>query len=150
MVAIMTTLFLTRPAASVISMTPVSGLMTLQSMAAKSVPYEQAIASHQPTFIEFYADWCTTCQGMSATVDRLHHDYGHQVNFVMLNIDDPQWAEPIAQFHASGVPQFTLLNAEQQSVNTWVGKVPTPIFTAAFAELIGAAPSPAFHPVSPQ
>lgn len=130
--AAIATLLLTRPAASVMSMTPISGLMTLKTMAAKSMPYEQAIANQKPTLIEFYADWCTTCQSMSATVDTLHQQYSDQVNFVMLDIDDPQWAPLVANFHASGVPQFTLLNANHQSVNTWVGKVPRPILETAF------------------
>ncbi|MEO1391092.1 MAG: thioredoxin domain-containing protein [Cyanobacteria bacterium J06634_6] len=134
--AALATLLLTRPAASVMSMTPISGLVTLKAMAAESIPYEQAIANQKPTLIEFYADWCTTCQSMSATVDELHQQYSDQVNFVMLNIDDPQWARQVADFHASGVPQFTLLSSNQQSVNTWVGKVPKPIFKTAFAEVL--------------
>jgi len=137
MLAVVATILLTRPAATVMSMTPLSGLMTLQSMAAEATPYEIAIASQKPTLIEFYADWCTTCQSMSGTVSALHEQYGEQVNFVMLNIDDPQWAAEVADFGASGVPQFTLLDSEHQSVKTWVGKVPKLIFTDTFAQVLG-------------
>ncbi|MEM9949373.1 MAG: thioredoxin domain-containing protein [Cyanobacteria bacterium P01_D01_bin.36] len=136
LLAIITTFFLTRPAASVMSMTPLSGLMTLKAMAADSVPYETALNSQKPTFIEFYADWCTTCQSMSSTVNSLHEHYGEQMNFVMLDIDDPQWAEQVEAFSASGVPQFTLLNAEHQSVHTWVGKVPGSIFQDIFEQML--------------
>ena len=136
-VAVVVTLLITRPAAATTSsFTPLSGLMTLKATAADSVLYGDAIASPNPMLIEFYADWCTTCQSMSATVDELHQQYSDQVNFVMLNIDDPQWARQVADFHASGVPQFTLLSSNQQSVNTWVGKVPKPIFKTAFAEVL--------------
>lgn len=137
LLAVWATLLLTRPAADTLSMTPLSGLMTLKSMAAKSMPYETAIANQKPTLIEFYADWCTTCQGMSATVDKLHHQYGEQVNFVMLDIDNPKWAEQVKSFGASGVPQFTLLNPGQEPVETWVGKVPAPIFGNAFDQVLG-------------
>ena len=136
--AIVATVLLTRPAASVMSMTPLSGLMTLKALAAKTMPYETALSNQKPTLIEFYADWCTTCQNMSATVDALHNQYGEQINFVMLDIDDPQWAEQVTSFGASGVPQFTLLNSQHQSVNTWVGKVPKPIFREAFGPLMSA------------
>lgn len=134
--AIVATVLLTRPAANVMSMTPLSGLMTLKSMAAEAMPYEGALANKKPTLIEFYADWCTTCQSMSATVNALHEQYGEQVNFVMLDIDDPRWADEVTDFGASGVPQFTLLNSDHQSVKTWVGKVPKSIFTAAFDQTL--------------
>lgn len=136
------TLLLTRPTATPLSMTPLSGLMTLKSMAAQSMPYEQAIANQNPTLIEFYADWCTTCQSMSPTIDKLHTQYADQVNFVMLDIDDPQWATQISEFGASGVPQFTLVGANQTSLETWVGKVPGPIFENAFQDAFEQARTP--------
>ena len=136
--AIITTLFLTQPTASVVSMTPLSGLVTLKTMAAEATPYEVALSNQKPTLIEFYADWCTTCQSMSATVDALHTEYGERINFVMLDIDDPQWAKEVEAFSASGVPQFTLLDSDHQSVHTWVGKVPKPVFQTAFSQLNAA------------
>lgn len=135
--AVLFTLLITRPAATASSFTPLSGLMTLKTMAAESMVYEDAIASPNPTFIEFYADWCTTCQGMSSTIDALHQQYGDTINFVMLDIDDPQWAEQVAHYSASGVPQFTLLDGYHNEVKTWVGKVPKPILANVFDQLLG-------------
>ncbi|MEO1391371.1 MAG: thioredoxin domain-containing protein [Cyanobacteria bacterium J06634_5] len=136
LLAVWVTLALTRPTAKTVSMTPLSGLMTLKTMAADSVPFDSAIASSKPTLIEFYADWCTTCQSMSSTMNTLHQQYGEHINFVMLNIDDPAAAPQVNQYRASGVPQFTLLSETQAPVDTWVGKVPAPIFTDAFAQLL--------------
>ncbi|MEO0430267.1 MAG: thioredoxin domain-containing protein [Cyanobacteria bacterium J06656_5] len=135
--AVLITLFITRPAATTSSFTPLSGLMTLKTMASEAVPYGDAIASPKPTLIEFYADWCTTCQGMSSTMADLHEHYGSRINFVMLDIDDPQWAGQVADYGASGVPQFTLLNADHGEVKTWIGKVPKPILANVFDQLIG-------------
>jgi len=134
--AIVATVGLTRPAAAPQSFTPLSGLVTLKAMAAEAIPYESAIATPQPTLIEFYADWCTTCQGMSSTVAQLHEQYGDQVSFVMLDIDDPRWASQVAAYGASGVPQFTLLDAAHQEVDTLIGKVPKPIFQNLFAQVL--------------
>lgn len=134
--AMATAIMLTQPTANIVSMTPLSGLMTLKSMAAKAVPYDIALASQKPTLIEFYADWCTTCQSMSGTVDALHERYGDRLNFVMLDIDDPQWASQIETFGATGVPQFTLLDSRQHPVETWVGKVPKPVFSNVFDHLL--------------
>jgi len=139
------TLLLTRPTATTLSMTPLSGLMSLKSMAAQSMPYEQALTNQKPTLIEFYADWCTTCQSMSATVEKLHTQYAEQVNFVMLDIDDPQWAEQISEYGASGVPQFTLVGANQAPLETWVGKVPGPIFQEAFDHAVEPSFETAFE-----
>ncbi|MEO0708689.1 MAG: hypothetical protein AAF050_23930, partial [Cyanobacteria bacterium J06649_5] len=55
LLAVWVTLALTRPTAKTVSMTPLSGLMTLKTMAADSVPFDSAIASSKPTLIEFYA-----------------------------------------------------------------------------------------------
>lgn len=135
--AVLVTLFITRPAATTSSFTPLSGLMTLKTMASEAMPYGDAIASPQPTLIEFYADWCTTCQGMSSTMADLQQHYGSRINFVMLDIDDPQWADQVTDYGASGVPQFTLLNADHGEVKTWVGKVPKSILANVFDQLIG-------------
>lgn len=134
--AITATMLLTRPAANISSMTPLSGLMALKSMAAEATPFEVALASQKPTLVEFYADWCTTCQSMSGTVDTLHQRYGDRVNFVMLDIDDPQWATQVGTFGAMGVPQFTLLDTDHQPIKTWVGKVPQSIFATIFDQFL--------------
>lgn len=135
--ALVVTLLITRPAATAASFTPLSGLVSLKAMAAEAMPYEDAIASPNPTFIEFYADWCTTCQSMSHTVADLHQQYSDRINFVMLNIDDPRWATQVADYGASGVPQFTLLDTQHSEIKTWVGKVPEPILANIFDQLLG-------------
>ncbi|MBX2862060.1 MAG: thiol:disulfide interchange protein [Leptolyngbyaceae cyanobacterium MAG.088] len=135
--AVLVTVLITRPAAKTTSFTPLSGLMTLKVMAAEAMPYADAIASPNPTFIEFYADWCTTCQGMSSTVATLHQQYGGNINFVMLDIDDPQWATQVSNYGASGVPQFTLIDAQHNEIKTWVGKVPKSILASVFDQLLG-------------
>lgn len=137
LIAGLMTLLLTRPAATAVSLTPLSGLMSLKAISAEAVPYEVAIANPKPTLIEFYADWCTTCQAMSPTMEALHQQYSERINFVMLDVDQPQWATQIADYGASGVPQFTLLDPEQQAVKTWVGKVPKSVFKNGFEQILG-------------
>ena len=136
LMAVLVTLLITRPAATTTSFTPLSGLMTLKATAAEAVSYDDAIASPNPILIEFYADWCTTCQGMSSTMAELHQQYGQNINFVMLDIDDPRWSTQVSNYGASGVPQFTLLNDQHHEVKTWVGKVPRPIFANVFDQLL--------------
>ncbi|MDJ0534181.1 MAG: thioredoxin domain-containing protein [Xenococcaceae cyanobacterium MO_207.B15] len=115
---------------------PLSGLITLKALAKDAVPYEDAIANKQPTLLEFYADWCTTCQGMSPIVQNLAEKYGSQVNLVMLNIDDPQWDDLVQKYQVTGIPQYTFIDAEAKTIDTLVGKVPQTIMAQGFEELI--------------
>lgn len=108
-------------------LSPISGLMVQKSLAQESMAYDEAMANSKPTLIEFYADWCTTCQSFAPTLQAVHERLGDNVNFVMLDIDDPQWREPIQQFQATGVPHLTLLDSDHSLVETWIGQVPKAI-----------------------
>ncbi|MGD1901116.1 MAG: thioredoxin domain-containing protein [Geitlerinemataceae cyanobacterium] len=131
------TLFLTRPSTGASSaMSPVSGLMSLKAMARESVPYAVAIADEKPTLLEFYADWCTSCQALAPSLQKLHDEYGDRVDFVALDIDDPQWREQVATFKATGVPQLTFLDRSGSAIDTIVGKVPASILDRAIQRLL--------------
>ena len=120
----LSTVLLSQSALASPSFSPLSGLIVQTHLAEESMHYSEALANGKPTLIEFYADWCSSCQAFAPTLQHVHEDLGEQVNFVMLNIDDPQWQEPIQTYHATGVPQLTLLNGDESLAETWVGKVP--------------------------
>jgi thiol-disulfide isomerase/thioredoxin len=101
-----------------------TGLIELKQMAKEAIPYNQAIDNTKPTLIEFYADWCTTCQAMASSVRELHQAEAEKINFVMLNIDDPQWVQQVQQYSVNSVPQFTILSARAVPYKTLYGKVP--------------------------
>lgn len=126
---------LTRPQ-SAPTVSGVSGLMTLQTMAKTATPYDVAMANQKPTLIEFYADWCTTCQALSPTMTALHDQWGDRINFVMLNIDDPQWASQVSQFQVNGVPNLTLLDETQTVTDTFIGNTPKSLLENELAELM--------------
>lgn len=117
------------------SISSVSGLATLHELNREAIAYDVAIDNHKPTLIEFYADWCTTCQGMATTVRELHQQYGDKVNLVMLDIDNAKYQPQIERYRVTGVPQFTLLNERQQVIETWIGNVPKPVFTKLIEQL---------------
>ncbi|WP_158500417.1 thioredoxin domain-containing protein [Xenococcus sp. PCC 7305] len=115
---------------------PLSGLITLKALAQDAVPYPTAITNGKPTLLEFYADWCTTCQGMSGTIQTLEAKYGDRVNLVMLDIDDPQWDKLVQRYRVTGIPQYTFLDESQGTVDTLVGKIPQSIMERFFKQLV--------------
>lgn len=128
--------FLTRPVTSPQSFSPVAGLITLKASAQTAMPYEVAVANGKPTLIEFYADWCTTCQAMASTLDAVHQQVGPEVNRVMLNIDDPQWRAQVQQFNVTGVPHLVLRAADGAIAETFVGKVPKSVLLARMQSVL--------------
>ncbi|MEM9119516.1 MAG: thioredoxin domain-containing protein [Cyanobacteria bacterium P01_D01_bin.6] len=130
------TFWLTRPVTHPQGLTPISGLITLKASAQSAMPYATAIADGRPTLIEFYADWCTTCQGMAPTLEAIHQQYAASVNFVMLDIDDPQWREQVQQFNVTGVPHLVLQDGDRAITETFVGKVPKSVLTQSLQRLL--------------
>ena len=129
--------FLTRPQTVATGLSPVAGLMALKASAQSAMPYDQAMANPNPTLVEFYANWCTTCQAIAPTLAAVHEQFGDRLNFVMLDIDNPQWHEQIQQFRVSGVPHLALLNADHSVADTFVGKVPKLMLTQRITDLFG-------------
>ena len=124
------------PGAIALGSSPLSGLVTLKNLAKSSTPYQEAIANGKPTLIEFYADWCGTCQSMASTVENLENQYGDQVNLVMLDIDDPQWDDLGQEYEVTGIPQYNFLNADEQKIESFIGRVPQSILAQAFDRLL--------------
>jgi thiol-disulfide isomerase/thioredoxin len=121
--------------------TPLSpdGLISLREMAQQSVPYESALSNGKPTLVEFYADWCTSCQSLAPSISKFHEQYSSQVNFVMLNIDDPQWRQQIQEYQVMGVPQFFFIKSDRKVAKTLVGRVPESILAQLLEQLVNAA-----------
>ncbi|MGF1538595.1 MAG: thioredoxin domain-containing protein [Elainellaceae cyanobacterium] len=128
--------FLTRPDTSSQTLSPVSGLMALKASARAAMPLELALTDPKPTLIEFYADWCTTCQSIAPTLQDIHDRVGGQMNFVMLDIDDPQWRQQVNQFEVNGVPHLALLDSNHTLVDRFVGRVPRQILLSRIADLL--------------
>lgn len=111
------------------------GLASLKAASRAAMPYEVALGNGRPTLIEFYADWCTTCQGMAPSIERLQQQEP-ELNFVAIDIDDPRWADPIARYDVRGVPKFVFLDRQATPVETLTGSVPLAILQRAAATAI--------------
>ncbi len=121
------------------SLSPVKDLMALKAMAQQSVPYDIAVADEKPMVLEFYADWCSSCQSMAPVVSKLHGHYGDRINFVMVNIDDAQAAKAVKQYAVTGIPHLLALTSQGKVVEQFVGRVPARLLDQAIAPLAEAA-----------
>lgn len=115
---------------------------SLSEMAEQSVPLETAMANGKPTLIEFYANWCTSCQAMAPDIAQLKDTYANKVNFVMLNVDNTKWLPEMLNYRVDGIPQFEFLAAEGTEKGAAVGEIPSIILAENLDALIAKQPLP--------
>jgi thiol-disulfide isomerase/thioredoxin len=108
----------------------------LAAMAKESMPLEMALSSQKPTLIEFYADWCTSCQAMAPELKQLKQEYGDRVNFVMLNVDNTKWLPEVLQYRVDGIPHFVFAGQDGQALAQAIGEQPRSIMEANLVALI--------------
>lgn len=67
-----------------------------------------AIENHEvPLLIDFYTDWCGSCQTMMPVLEKLQNKIGNTFTLFQINTDKhPQVA---AQFNIRNVPTFILM-----------------------------------------
>lgn len=102
----------------------------LAALAEQALPLEVALNNDKPTLVEFYADWCTTCQLMAPMMANLKQDLGGEINFVMLNVDNPKWLPELDQYQVNGIPHFVFMDAQGETKGTAVGEQPQSIMRA--------------------
>jgi thiol:disulfide interchange protein len=116
--------------------------ISLDAVAAAAIPIDQAIANNQPTAIEFYADWCSSCQSMAADNLSLELEYGDRLNFVMLNVDNTKWLPEVTKYHVDGIPRFIFLDSANQVIGDTTGAVPRAIMAENIEAAIAGQPLP--------
>lgn len=114
----------------------------LSAMAEASVPYEVALTNGKPTFMEFYANWCTSCQAMAPELNELKQQYRDHVNFVMLNVDNSKWLPEILNYRVDGIPHFVFLDQQGTALAEAIGEQPRSILDANLVALADGDPLP--------
>lgn len=115
---------------------------SLAAMAKSATPLEVALTNGKPTLMEFYADWCTSCQAMAKDMTELKQEYDKQLNFVMLNVDNSKWLPEMLHYRVEAIPHFVFLNGTGEPIAMTIGEQPRPIMTANLAALATDSPLP--------
>lgn len=108
---------------------------SLSALAANSTPLEEALTNRKPTLMEFYANWCSSCQAMADDMQSLKGQFSDQVNFVMLNVDNSKWLPEILKFDVDGIPHFVFLDAEGEALASTIGQQPRRILAENLSAL---------------
>ena len=80
--------------------------VSLNEMAEAAIPLDEALGNNKPTLVEFYANWCTTCQAMAPELEEIRQQYAQNTNFVMLNVDNSKWLPELVKYRVDGIPHF--------------------------------------------
>ncbi len=115
---------------------------SLSSLAEDAVPLEVALTNGKPTLMEFYANWCTTCQAMAGDMSELKDDYSDRLNFVMLNVDNTKWLPEMLHYEVDGIPHFVFLSDDGQEIASTIGEQPKSIMMNNVDALIAGVPLP--------
>jgi thiol-disulfide isomerase/thioredoxin len=115
---------------------------TLSTLAAAATPLETAIANGKPSLVEFYANWCTSCQAMVGDMTALKQEYGERVNFVMLNVDNSKWLPELMRYRVDGIPHFVFLDRQGTAIAGAVGEQPKTILSSNLSALVADAALP--------
>jgi thiol-disulfide isomerase/thioredoxin len=128
--------------AVVLSVLVVMGIRTetpaasLETLAADATPLEVALTNGKPSFMEFYANWCTSCQAMAGDMAELRSAYGDEVNFVMLNVDNTKWLPEMLHYRVDGIPHFVYLDPAGETVTAAIGEQPKAVIASNLDALL--------------
>lgn len=112
--------------------------VSLTKLDQQSTPLEVALGNGKPTLMEFYANWCSSCQAMAADIAQLEQQFA-DVNFVMLNVDNTKWLPEILQYRVDGIPHFVFLNKQGVAIAQTIGAQPRTVMATNLEALIAGS-----------
>jgi thiol:disulfide interchange protein len=115
---------------------------SLETQATQSQPIDVALKNGKPTLMEFYANWCGSCQAMAKDLAAVKSQFSERVNFSMLNVDNTKWLPEVTKYRVDGIPHFVFFDRQGKVLAQSIGEQPRQILESQLAALAaGTAPS---------
>jgi len=83
--------------------------------------WQEVESSARPVLVDFWAEWCPPCRMLAPTFEKLAEDYGHEISFAKVNVDE--LPEVASQYGIRSIPTLLLLR-DGQVVEELVGARP--------------------------
>ena len=109
---------------------------SLEAQATQAQPIDLALSNGKPTLMEFYANWCTSCQAMAGDLAAVKSQFGDRVNFSMLNVDNTKWLPEVTKYRVDGIPHFVFFDNKGQVLAQAIGEQPRQILTSKLTDLV--------------
>ena len=106
---------------------PLSSLQLLATMQQEHAPQTtlRLLGNNgKPTMVDFWAPWCENCKQLAPTLYQIQQQFGQDVNFVMVNGDDPDAWPLIEAFGVDAIPHMALVEADGTVDTALIGPVP--------------------------
>ena len=109
---------------------------SLETQATGATPIDTALSNGKPTLMEFYANWCTSCQAMAPDLAAIKTQFGDRINFSMLNVDNTKWLPEVTKYRVDGIPHFVFFDNKGEVLAQAIGEQPRQILTSKLTALI--------------
>jgi thiol-disulfide isomerase/thioredoxin len=116
--------------------------LTAAKVAERAIPLEQAQTNGKPSLVEFYAEWCTSCNSMAPTIAAMEEKYRGKINFVALNVDNEKWVPEAERYQVSGIPHYVFIDANGKILGNLIGEQTNKIFDTNLKALSGGKAIP--------
>lgn len=88
-----------------------------------SLTYLDIAQTGKPQFLDAYGTWCPACQANEPTIYALQRQFKDRVDFIYLNVDNPEFVEAASPYTLTGVTQYVLIDADGTIIQKWFGSV---------------------------
>jgi thiol-disulfide isomerase/thioredoxin len=114
---------------------------SLEAQAAQSQSIDIALTNGKPTLMEFYANWCSSCQAMAEDLAKIKSQFGDTVNFSMLNVDNTKWLPEVTKYRVDGIPHFVFFDRTGKALAQAIGQQPRQILASQLTSLVAGTTS---------
>lgn len=70
---------------------------------------EEVVSSDVPVLLDFWAPWCAPCKMMTPVLEEMSEQYGEQIKFCKVNIDEVPMSDIPEEFRVQAVPTLILV-----------------------------------------